>query len=215
MKLETYYQHLYNIPIKESFPEFSMINAGDFFALPRENNLVNEGKGKNYGIELTLEKFLSNGYYFLFTSSLFDSKYSGYDKIWRNTAFNGNYVFNLLGGYEFRLGEKTMFTLDSKTVLAGGKRYLTIDPEASITQHAEVRDWNHAYEEKYDPYFRTDIRIGIKMNGKKFSQEWGIDMQNITNYKSIFIEGYDASKQEVYQVYQQGFFPMFLYRIQF
>lgn len=215
MKLETYYQHLYNIPIKDSFPEFSLINAGDFFALPRENNLINEGKGKNYGIELTLEKFLSDGYYFLFTSSLFDSKYSGYDKIWRNTAFNGNYVFNFLGGYEFRLGEKTMFTLDSKTVLAGGKRYLPIDFEASITQNTEVKDWNHAYEEKYNPYFRTDIRIGIKMNGKKFSQEWGFDLKNLTNYKSIFTEGYDVSKQEVYQVYQQGFFPMFLYRIQF
>ena len=31
IKLETYYQHLYHIPVKESFPEFSMINAGDFF----------------------------------------------------------------------------------------------------------------------------------------------------------------------------------------
>lgn len=215
LKLETYYQQLYNVPIKESFPEFSMINSGDFFALPRESFLINEGKGKNYGLELTLEKFLSDGYYFLFTTSLFDSKYAGYDNVWRNTAFNGNYVMNLLGGYEFRLGEKTMFTLDSKTVLAGGKRYLPIDLEASIIQNKDVRDWEQAYEEKYEPYFRTDFRLGLKMNGKKFSQELGIDIQNLTNYKSLFAESYDVKNHEVYQTYQRGFFPMFLYRIHF
>ena len=215
MKLETYYQNLYNVPVKASFPEFSMINAGDQFGQPRESNLVNEGKGRNYGIELTLEKFLSDGYYFLFTTSIFDSKYTGYDEIWRNTAFNGNYVFNLLGGYEFSLGEKTMFTLDIKSVLAGGKRYLPVDVEESIAQNTDVRDWEHAYEEKYNPYFRTDFRIGIKLNGKRMSQEWGIDLQNVTNYKSIFIEGYDVAKRESYEVYQQGFVPMFLYRIQF
>ncbi|MCF8381508.1 MAG: TonB-dependent receptor [Bacteroidales bacterium] len=215
IKLETYYQHLYKIPIKESFPEFSMINSGDFFALPRENFLINEGLGKNYGIELTLEKFLSDGYYFLFTSSLFNSKYAGYDQIWRNTAFNGNYVFNFLGGYEFKLGRRGMITLDSKTVLAGGKRYLPIDIEASILEDKDVRDWEHAFEEKYEPYFRTDFRIGLKMNGKKFSQEWGIDIQNLTNYQSLFTENYDANKQEVYKTYQRGFLPLFLYRIQF
>ncbi len=34
IRIETYYQYLYNIPVKESFPEYSMANAGDFFAIP-------------------------------------------------------------------------------------------------------------------------------------------------------------------------------------
>ena len=53
------------------------------------------------------------------------------------------------------------------------------------------------------------------MNKKKYSQEWAIDLQNVSGYKSIFTEGYDNEKQEVYKIYQQGFMPMFLYRIQF
>ncbi|MCF8391895.1 MAG: TonB-dependent receptor plug domain-containing protein, partial [Bacteroidales bacterium] len=215
LKLESYYQYLFKVPVKESFPEFSMLNAGDQFGLPREDSLINTGTGRNYGIELTLEKFLEQGYYFLFTTSLFQSEYRGYDKLWRNTAFNGNFVFNLLGGYEIKLSEKSMLTFDVKTVFAGGKRYLAIDLEKSIAENDEIRDWDSAYDKKYDPYFRTDFRIGYKMNGRRFSQEWGIDLQNLTNYKSLFIEGYDAQKKEVYQVYQQGFVPMMLYRIQF
>jgi hypothetical protein len=78
-----------------------------------------------------------------------------------------------------------------------------------------VYNWNSIYEKKYKPYFRTDLRIGYKVNGKKITQEWGLDLQNITNYKSIFMEAYDAQKQEVYYLYQQGFMPMMLYRINF
>lgn len=215
IKVESYYQHLYNVPVKESFKEFSMLNAGDQFGLPREDSLVNEGKGRNYGLELTLEKFLDKGYYFLFTASLFDSKYQGYDGIWRNTAFNGNYVFNLLGGYEFKINQKTMFTIDLKTVLAGGKRYLPVDIDASLEDNKTVYNWDHAYEDKYEPYFRTDLRFGLKKNGKKFSQEWGVDLQNITNYRSVFMEDFDRNTGKKYQVYQQGFVPMFLWRIQF
>ncbi|MBK7711440.1 MAG: TonB-dependent receptor [Bacteroidales bacterium] len=215
IKIESYYQHLYKVPVKASFPEFSMLNTGDQFGNSSQDSLVNTGKGKNYGVEITIEKFLSRNWYMLFTSSVFNSKYSGYDNIVRNTAFNGNYVFNLLGGYERKLGKHSIFTTDLKTVWAGGKRFVPIDPEASAARGEEVRDWSRAYKDQYDDYFRVDLRFGIRFNNKRFSQEWNIDLQNITGYRSIFMEGYDAKKGETYKVYQQGFVPMFLYRIQF
>ena len=220
LKAEAYYQYLYNIPIAgnpddEYEQQVSMVNAGDFFAIPFQDELVNDGHGENYGLELTLEKFLDEGYYFLMTASLFDSKYKAADGKWRNTAFNGNYVFNILGGYERKLSPKTMLTLDLKTVLAGGRRYTPIDVEASMEARETKYDWSQAWNKKHDDYFRTDFRIGIKLNGKKTSQEWAIDLQNVTGYQSIFMEGYDVEKNEIYQVYQQGFLPMFLYRIQF
>lgn len=214
-KVETYYQYLYHVPVSPTNGEYSLINAGDFFGIPVEDSLENTGTGTNYGLEITVEKFLSRGYYILFTTSLFDSKYKGGDGVTRNTAFNGNYVFNLLGGYERKIGKKTYLTLDLKAVLAGGRRYVPIDVEASLEQGIEVRDWSRAYEEKYDDYFRTDLRLGIKMNSKRLSQEWAIDLQNLTGYRSIFMEGIDVNTGEIYQVYQQGFYPMFLYRIQF
>ena len=108
IKAEVYYQHLYDVPIKESFPEFSMLNTGDNFGSAIEDSLESEGFGKNYGIELTIEKFLSRGFYVLFTASVFDSKYQGYDQVWRNTAFNGNYVYNTLAGYERKLGKNDL-----------------------------------------------------------------------------------------------------------
>lgn len=215
IKAETYYQHLFNVPVSEELPEFSLLNAGDFFGIMADENMINKGTGRNYGVELTIEKFLSKGYYMLFTTSLFDSKYTGYDGIERNTAFNGNYVFNLLGGYERKIGKNKVLTFDLKGVYAGGRRYIPIDVDESMAQGYEVRDWERAYENRYNDYFRTDLRIGLKVNGKRCSQEWAVDLQNITGYQSIFMEGIDLETGETYEVYQQGFYPMFLYRIQF
>ena len=81
LKAETYYQHLYNIPVTEQPSSFSLINAGSGFSRLFPDSLVNEGTGHNYGVELTLEKFFSKNYFFLLTGSLFDAKYKGSDGI--------------------------------------------------------------------------------------------------------------------------------------
>ncbi|NOX46235.1 MAG: TonB-dependent receptor [Chlorobi bacterium] len=214
-KTEVYYQSLYDIPVTESLPEFSIINTGDDFGGLFPDSLINTGTGTNYGLEFTMEKFLGKGYYFLATVSLFESKYKGYSKTERNTAFNGNYVFNILGGYEFKTGKHSLITVDTRTVYAGGKRYVPIDIEKSIQENSTEYEWSKAYENKFDDYFRIDLRIGFKINGKKINQEWALDLQNITNSKNIYRQSYNPRTHNISYDYQTGFFPMFLYRIQF
>ena len=214
-KAETYYQSLFDIPVSTTTPEYSTLNGGDSFASFPEDSLVNSATGVNYGLELTLEKFFSKGFYFLTTVSLFESKYKGYDGVERNTAFNGNYVFNVLGGYEFKIGNHNLLSLSVRTVYAGGKRYIPIDIEKSRKTNFTEYKWDEAYENKFDDYFRTDLRISFKMNGKKFNQEWAIDLQNVSNTKNIYSQQYNPRTKGISYDYQTGFFPMFLYRIQF
>lgn len=213
-KTEAYYQYLYDVPVQQDWQEFSMLNAGDFFGLPLLDSLMNEGTGENYGIEFTIEKFLSDGYYFLVTTSLFNSKYKGYDNVKRNTAYDGEFVVNVLGGYEIELKSRNFITLDTKMVWAGGKRYTPVDVSESIEENTVVWDWERAFE-RQEEYFRLDFRIGYKVNGKRVSQEWAVDLQNVTGHQNLFMEEYDFEERKVNKVYQQGFVPMMLYRIQF
>ncbi|MEM6765238.1 MAG: TonB-dependent receptor, partial [Bacteroidota bacterium] len=116
VKAEAYYQMLDQVPI-EAFPSsFSVLNSGSDFVFPDRGSLINEGTGRNYGVELTLEKFFSRGYYGLLTASVYDSEYEGSDEIARNTAFNNQYVLNVLGGKEWKVGQekRNAFTLDFK-----------------------------------------------------------------------------------------------------
>jgi len=215
IKIETYYQNLRNIPVSENYDWYSAVNDGAGFGIIPLDSLTNEGTGKNYGAELTIEKFFSKNYYFLLTTSVYDSKYTGYDNIKRNTVFNGNYVINGLFGYEFNIGKNSKLAFNIKGVVAGGKRIMPINLEQSIAEHKEVYDFTNLYEEKYDDYIKADLRISYKMNSKRFSQEWAIDIQNLTNNKNVFQQSYNPTTEKIKTDYQTGFYPMFLYRIRF
>ncbi len=215
LKAELYYQYIFSAPVKD-FPDyFSALNLGADFNSPNVSNLLSAGTGTNYGIEITLEKFYSRGYYFLFTSSIFESKYTGSDKVQRNTAFNGNYVLNLLGGKEFRIREKHTISIDFRGTYAGGKRYAPIDLEASRLRGDEVRDGSRAFEMQYAPYFRIDVKPGYRLNSKKVTHEFSVDVQNVTRNLNVFQQVYDINSQNIKTDYQLRFFVIPQYRVLF
>ena len=130
VKAEAYYQHLYNIPVindpTETYTILQAGGAGENFIM-RQDNLINKGTGKNYGVEFTLEKFMSNNYYLLFNSTFYRSTYTnGFNNKEWSTVFDGKYLFNLATGYELPLkGGWTLFA-DIKGSLAGGTRYTPV-----------------------------------------------------------------------------------------
>jgi hypothetical protein len=212
-KSEAYYQYLFNIPVDKQDVYFSMVNVGAGFYFPDMDSLVNKGTGENYGIEFTLEKFLSNNYYFLVTTSLFNSTYKQIDGVKRNTAYNGKFIVNALAGYEVLLGKNRSLDFNFKVVWAGGRRVIPVDP--SITINDERRDYSRAYEEQVPDYFRIDGRISIIQHKKRSTHEFAIDLTNITNHLNEYDRHYNSNINEVEIEYQQKFFPMGLYRINF
>lgn len=219
-KLETYYQAINNVPVERFASSFSILNIGDDFGFPEDIfNLENTGTGSNRGLELTIERFFSKGFYSLITTSIFDSKYKGSDGIERNTAFNNGYVLNVLAGKEFKFKPESRytFTFDTKLTTAGGRYYTPVDLAASKINQTEVELSELAYSERFDPYFRFDVKFGFKMNSKKrkVSHQFFMDIQNVTNRDNIFARRYNRQTNQVNNAYQLGFFPDFMYRIQF
>ncbi len=215
MKVEVYYQRLYNVPVAWRRPEYSIINQGGGYSFLAYDNMENSGSGENKGVELTLEKFLNRGFYYLVTASVFDSGYRGYDRVWRNSAFNNNFVFNVLSGYEWKAGNSSLLSADIKMVYAGGHRKLPIDEQQSIADNALRYDWSRAYEERFPDYFRLNGRITFRLNRNNADHEWALDLQNMTNRENIFVQNWDSSEQKVETYYQMGFMPMMTYRIYF
>lgn len=218
MKFETYYQYLYDIPVKKSIPAYSMLNFGDnyFNRLPLIDSLINSGTGRNYGIELTLEKFLTKGYYALVTTSLYESKYRGFDKIERNTAFNGNFIFNVLGGKEFRIGKNNYLSLNFKVTYAGSLRIVPYEiKKVSQNYYIQDFDWGNAYLNRRNDYFRLNGRFGYKLLCEKVNIELAIDFMNMTNHKDIFMESFNSETGKVKYSYQFPFLPIGFIRFLF
>ena len=218
VKAEVYYQYLFNVPVDSFASSYSMLNTGASFKPDLQDNLVNNGTGQNYGVELTIEKFFSKGYYALFTSSIYESKYKGSDGIERNTAFNGKYVYNILMGKEFKVGKdkRNAITTDLKVTNAGGRYFTPIDLQASDFYGREVRSTD-VYSARYSNYFRMDVKIGYTLNSskRKVSQSFSLDLQNVTNNKNVFSQSYDDHRKSINTTYQLGFFPNFTYKLQF
>lgn len=215
LKAEVYGQYIYNAAVERTASSFSMLNAGADFYFPDKTNLVNDGKGYNYGVELTLERFLDKGFYYLFTTSLFESKYKGSDKVWRNTAFNSNYAVNILGGKEFKLNKKASFGIDTKIAYAGGQRYTLFDYAASNIAGYVIFKESEAYSLQNDPYLRWDLKFSYNRNGKKTTQKWYVDFQNLTNRDNIYIRTLNPKNGSTGVINQIGFFPNINYSITF
>jgi hypothetical protein len=215
LKSEVYYQSLYDIPGLSRSSFYSGLNEGADFGAPGIDSLVNNGTGRNYGVELTLEKFYSKGYYFLLTTSLYKSYFTPSNNIERQTAFSGNYVVNALIGKEFKLNAKNTISIDAKTNFAGGKRFIPVDLVLSNLAGQAVYDYTHAYDNRYQDYFRIDTKIGWIHNGKHITQQLSVEFLNVTNHKNIFSKDYDVRNNVIKTNYQTGFLLVPSYKISF
>ena len=218
-KTEIYYQYLYDIPVKSSIPQYALSNQGHEFFIDRRyvDSLVNQGTGKNYGVEFTFERFLQRNYYFLFTASVYNSTYEGYDNVTRNSAFNVNYALNAAGGYEFIMGKRKwgVLSFGLRATWAGGSPYIPYDVDATVASGEPVYDWTEAFNPRFPEYKRIAFRFGIRRNLPGYNIEFFVDLQYRTSFTNISLQRINPKTGEVRDFFTMGFFPMGTWRIQF
>ncbi len=212
INIEAYYQHLYDLPVaKDPYNTYSSIND-DYFGRP----LVSKGKGRNYGIELTVEKFFVNNYYFLFTHSLFMAQYQPLDGRWYNSRYNNNYITNFTAGKEFVIREKNTLGLNMRFLWSGGKRDspidMSTDPE---TGEILYHDPKRAYEIQYADYIRLDLGVSYRINNPRVTHEFSVDIQNVTNRENINGMYYSVEDNITYTSTMTGILPFINYKLQF
>ena len=222
VKAEVYYQDLYDLPVENNDTSFyATINESNDF---RYVDLVNEGTGKNYGVEVTVERFFSNQYYFLINGSVYDSKYTSLEGVERNTLYNGNYLVNLLCGKEFdNLGKKQNQTLglNVKAFFGGSRRYIPLlrDQEGNLAvDPANDRYWDYekAYEDKIEDLYQVSLSTSYKFNKPKTTHEIFLNLDNLTDNQGKLAEYYDENEPNgVGYSTQFGFFPNLMYRVYF
>ena len=215
LKFETYYQSLYDVPVSsEEDSTFSVLNESNGYILTK---LVNEGTGTNYGLEISVDKYFSKNYYFLVTTSLFESKYTGFDHKERSSRFNNNYIFNVVAGKEFPLGSKrnSAINVNIRGSYAGGQWYTPINAEASRERDYTVRDNDRAFTERRPDYVRFDLKVGFRRNKKNTTRVWEIDIQNVTNTLNVTGDYWDSATDEIVSYNQMGILPVLNYRIEF
>lgn len=217
-KTELYYQYLYDVAVeKKNDSYFSILNSASFYDLTDIGQLVSTGTGRNYGIDISLEKPFNKNYFLLATGSLYASKYSNYNNKEFNTRYNRNYQLNLVAGKEWRRKHNPNNTwgINAKLLTSGGLRESEIDLEASRARGKVIYVTDQYYTQNGDPYFRFDIGITFKKNRKHSTHTLSFDIQNLTGNKNLYTSYYDNDSRSVKKEYQLGMFPFLNYRIEF
>ncbi|WP_234572742.1 TonB-dependent receptor [Rhodohalobacter sp. 614A] len=215
MNLEVYYQNLFDVPVVPD-SSYSVLNLdNDWFF---DDRLENDGKGRNYGVEITLERYLSNGWYGLLTGSVFKSEYRGGDGIWRNTRFDRGYSFVLLGGKEWELRRRNrvrFLSVNGRINLSGGKRYSPVDAEKSQIKREVFYDETRAFSEQEPDVFYADVTVEYRINRQQTSSVWSLQMINVTAQKEFYGYRYNLQENSIDEEKELILIPNISYRIEF
>lgn len=214
LRIEPYIQQLFRVPVIAD-SSFSFINLQrDWFISDR---LENTGKGLNYGIDLTFEKYMSQGYYYMLTASLFDSRYKAGDGIWRHTRYNRSYIFNLLTGKEWMLGRsrQNIFNANIRRSYQGGDRYSPVDWAASQEAEDVVYLEKDAFSKQYAPAFLCHFTVSYKLNRKNRSHEFALKVINATMSREYFGHKYNLKTHQIDLDQEFIMIPNISYKIEF
>jgi len=214
LKLEAYYQHLFNIPVGVApGSTLSLLNMG--FGL-MSDPLTNKGLGRNYGVELTAERFLNKGFYYLLSASLYSSTYKAMNGNWYQTRFNGRHALTFTAGKEIKVrGDKKLFGINLKTTWYGGFRQTPVDAAMSRLTRGTVYDESRPNSIQLPAYFRSDLKFSYRINHARYNSVWSLDIQNASNRKNVGGTYYDVDREETRTWYQTPLIPVFSYKIEF
>jgi hypothetical protein len=211
---ELYYQDVHNGPVSADTTDiyYFLNNMSDFPAF----DVDSKGRGFNYGVDLGIEKMFSNDFYFLLTSSLYQSKYHASNGKLYNTRLNGNYLFAFTMGKEFKIGSGVL-QIGGRYTLNGGFRYSPYDREKSAIAGTYVALAGSEMTSQMPPYWKIDGRIAYRFNRPKWAMNISIDVSNISGHKNPSDVGYNANTNEMYFTYHSGMdlIPLFSFQVDF
>lgn len=212
LRIEPYYQVLYDVPVEENSP-YSMLNFMKEWTFDRA--LVNDGTGRNMGIDLTLERFLKNGFYYMATASVYKSEYTGGDGITRRTRYDGGYVFNLLGGREWEIGGKNLLGINLKCTFMGPFWNQPVDHDASLVAQDVVYDHDSPFNFRYSKLeTMNDISIHYRINHPGKSSVISLQVKNIIG-RQYMGKKFNLKTQEIEDDFFSSPIPFISYKLEF
>lgn len=209
-KAEGYYQEMTDVGVDATNNyAFSNFNMYELYSIDIHDSIVDlssEGKARSYGLELSLEKFFSNQYYFLMNYAHTRSFFSDRLENWFPSTFDHQHIFKTAFGKDFSFGKNKQHTLgfNLRYTYAQGKRYLKLDEQLSQERQFQTYDYESGYSEIGDDISNVDFGLNYISNRKKVTHEVRLDVYNITNNLPIMGSSFDrVTNQQVLYTYHQ------------
>ncbi len=218
LRMNLFYQYGFDTPVGTNGSNYCVTNR--LYAYTDEQ-LVSKGNTRNYGGDITLEHYMSHGFFGQTNFSLYKSEYRGEDKVWRNQLYDRGFMFKILGGKEWMIG-KNVLNVSAKYSIQGGLRYSPIDVEqmrtnvdAGFIDDTPVYKQGEDFSKRFDPTGVVDLTVSYKINKKKVSHTIAFEGLNIFGAKAPLWQRFDLGTRDV-RIDKAGIsLPNIFYRLDF
>lgn len=204
LKVEGFIKDYTNYPTSKVRPYLVLANTGAGFSGSDDNfssfglePLVSAGLGISRGIELSVQKKLSDTpYYGIFSFTYAKTDFSSLDGIKRDGAYDQNWIINLSGGYKI----SKHWEVSTKFRFASGRPYTPFQSDGTQL----VSDYN---SRRLKSAHSLDLRVDRRWNFQGWSLITYLDIQNIYNQKNLSGIRWDRQKNQVDESSSIGILP--------
>ena len=202
VQLEVYYKKYSNYPERVFRPQAVLSPAG-FEDLTTDipnglEPLISNGKGYSRGIELFIQKKLSEiPLYGLMSISVGESKFESIDGIERPGLYDARVIFNISAGYRF----------NSEWEISAKQRFSSGAPTTPFNQDGSINFAIYNAGERLPNYHALDFRIDKKWYYESMNLNLYLDIQNVYANKNISGYKWNQRKNEVEAQKSIGILP--------
>ena len=181
VKLEGYFKWYSDYPTSLIRPYLILANTGAGFAGADDNfssfgiePLTDKGKGISRGVELSVQKKLSDlPFYGIMSITYNESEFTPLDGITRPGIYDQKWIMNLSGGYKFN----KEWEASMKFRFASGSPYTPFESDGTQLVSLYLSEY-------YQPLHSLDVRVDKRWYFSNLTLITYIDIQNIYNNKN-------------------------------
>jgi hypothetical protein len=214
-RAEAFYQYLTSVPVKPG-TSYSLLNLDQNWFI--NDSLTNDGTGENYGLDLTLERYMNRGFYFIVTASVFRSTYVGGDDVLRDARYDKNFVVNFVGGKEWKVGREhknNSIGVNGKFSMMGGDRISPVDEDATYLAKEVIYDETYAFEERKPNVYYLHFTLNYRKNKPHHASIWSFQVMNALGTPEFFGYKYNYKYNTIDRDEQTIVMPQISYKIEF
>ncbi len=204
LTLEFYDKEYRNFPQDVEQPTMFLVD--DFYAVgfQAHNQVVDTGRARSYGVELTLQKKMAKKLYGILCMAYFRARYMDMDGMWRPRIYDNRVLVSMEGGY--KLNNQWEFGL--RWTYAGGTPYTPFDMTTSTALNTPIFDAAEVNGARNPAYHALNLRFDKHWNFKKSNLTVYMNIWNAYDKKNIGQRYWNKNENKPDVIYQWRFIPM-------
>ena len=189
LTIEGFYKRYNNYPVSV-IDGISLGNKGIEFGAIGNEPIVQNGKGRVWGLEIFAQQKLTNRIFGVFSYTFYRSEFSGSDGVFVPANWDNRHLVSATLGYKF----KRNWELGVKFRYQGAAPYTPYNLEQSrlnyLTLGTGVFNFNQVNTLRLPAFHSGDLRIDKKWNYRKLTLDLFLDITNFYSSKSAGIPNY-------------------------